>query len=50
MVSKELTQLMMQMLAADVHNHRRPFSSCSSPIIVPSTPHNQQNVRFVVNK
>ena len=37
-VSKELTQLMMQRLAAAVHSHCRPFSSCSCPISVPSMP------------
>jgi len=40
MVNRELMQLMMQRLAALVHNHCRPSSSCSSPINVPSKPIN----------
>jgi len=36
-VSSELTQLMIQRLAAAEHSHGRPFTSSSSPISVPLT-------------
>ena len=36
MVIRDTIQLMIQRLAADVHNHCRPVNSCSSPITVPT--------------